>query len=415
MAASPGRLWIFNHHAATPDQSTGTRHFDLARELVGAGWKVTIFAAGFGHFSGREEQLRGWQLVRSEQRDGVEFVWLRTVPYRGNGIGRVLNMISYFVMALSVQTRFGRPTHVIGSTVHPLAAAAGLVVARWHRARFFFEIRDLWPQTLIDLGRITDDGLPARALRRLERYLVENAVAVLTVLPGTREYLEWRGIKPRRVAVIPNGVRIHAENAVPAQETSAASALRAAHVEGCFVLVYAGAHGIANGLDSVLTAAGRLRHRGHADIRIVLIGDGPEKERLESRANVEGLENVTFLPPLPKRTIPSLLAAADACLLHIGRSPVHRFGVSFNKLYDYMASGRPIVFACDVPDDPVRLAAAGISVRDDDADALADAIVAMRDTPAEERSSMGARARRYVEQHHATDSLARKLEAELTA
>ena len=146
------RVWIVNHYAATPDEPAGTRHYALARELVTRGHAVTIFAASFGHHSGRERRLASRSLYRSEWHDGVRFVWLRTLPYRGNTWRRPLNMLSFLVTFLVVQTREKAPDTVVGSTVHPFAALGGWVAARLRGADFVFEIRDLWPQTLVDLG-----------------------------------------------------------------------------------------------------------------------------------------------------------------------------------------------------------------------------------------------------------------------
>jgi len=411
------RLWIFNQYGAAPDQGASTRHYDLARELVGRGWEVTIFAAGFSHFSGREERLRGWQLSRSGTFDGVEFVWLRTVPYQRNDWRRALSMVVYSVMALLRQGRRRPPTHVIGYTVHPLAALVGLITARRHRVPFFFEIGDLWPQTLIDLGAISENGLATRAMRWLERYLAEHARAVISLMPRTADYFVERGVKVRELAVIPNGVPL--DEGTQSRASRAGSpvldTVRGFQADGSFVIVYAGAHGPANGLDTVLDAAALLRERDENEIRFVLVGHGPDRERLIDRCRREDLDNVVMLPPVSKDAIRPVLAQADACLVHVTRSPVHRYGngLTFNKPLDYMAAGRPVVFACDVPDDPVADAGAGISIQPHDPEAMAGAVLRLRDLSAAERDELGLRGRRYVAEHHDSAALARRLEVVL--
>jgi glycosyltransferase involved in cell wall biosynthesis len=406
------RLWIFNHHAAAPDQGTGTRHYDLASQLAQSGTEVTIFAAGFDHFTGREERLAGWQLFRTDVWNGVRFVWLRTVPYRHNDARRLLNMVSYAFAAIVVQSRFGRPSHVIGSTVHPLAALAAYLVARLHRARFFFEIRDLWPQTLIDLGTMREDSWPARGLRWLESFLAERAAGVIAVLPGAERYLAERGVRPRAILHLPNGVALAPESA----EAIAPSTRRLIdrigqwRSEGRFVIVYAGAHAIHNRLGVVLDAAARLR-ADDGRITFVLVGDGSEKAALSARLRNAPLENVVLHPPIPKSDVSTLLAAADACLLHMTGTPVYRYGVSFNKLFDYMASGRPVLFACESSNDPVREAGAGLSVAPDDPEAMARAARELSEMAAEEVARLGANGRRYVEEHHDIRELASRLAA----
>ena len=409
---TPERLWIFNHHAAAPDQSAGTRHYDLASRLVRRGIDVTIFAAGFNHFTGREERLRPWQLKRVEIVGGVRFVWVRTYPYRGNDFRRIASMGSYLVMSILAQIGHPRPTHVIGSTVHPLAAIAAYFVARARRAAFFFEIRDLWPQTLIDLGLIREGSLRATVLRAIERFLINRARAVIAVLPGIHDYIRDQRLEPRGVAYIPNGVDL-TKSAPLAATDPALARMRALRDAGRFVAIYAGSHALVNRLDVVLDAAALLLQRSGSSVHVVLAGDGRERPALEARAASLGLANVEFLGPVPKRNIPRLLEAADVCLLHVTASPVYRFGVSFNKLFDYLASRKPIVFACHSAYDPVAEAGCGLSIPPDDPAALADALDRLQRTPAAELDAMGRNGLRWVAQHHDMDELARSLLAAL--
>src|SRR3954447_4764908 len=143
MTSAGCSVWIVNHYADAPDRPSGTRHFDLARQLTARGRVVTIFASGFSHVTQREERLSKGRLFRRQTIGGVEFVWLRTLPYQGNTWRRQLNMLSFVLVFLLVQSRFPPPTAIIGSTVHPFAALAAWVVARARRTRFLFEIRDL--------------------------------------------------------------------------------------------------------------------------------------------------------------------------------------------------------------------------------------------------------------------------------
>jgi glycosyltransferase involved in cell wall biosynthesis len=404
------RVWIFNHHATAPDQGSGTRHFDLAVRMAAAGHQVTIFAAGFNHFTGREERLKGWQLYRADSWSGVRFVWLRTIPYRRNDLRRLLSMVSYLAVATMVQSRFGRPTHVIGSTVHPLAALAGYLVARWRGARYFFEIRDLWPQTLIDLGTIGERSAAAQVLRRLERFLVERSDGVIAVLPGVAAYLSEMGMRPVELLYLPNGVAPAGESADLLSDSTRELVERIGRwrSEGRFVILYAGSHGVHNRLSVVVDAARRLAAT-EPRIVIVLVGDGTEKADLAASLEAEPLDNVVLHAPVPKADVLSLLASADACLLHMTRTPVYRYGVSFNKLFDYMASGRPILFACEASNDPVAEGDAGLSVPPDDPEAMAKAAADLSRMSASDLARLGANGRRYVEAHHDIRELARQL------
>src|ERR1035437_9463471 len=208
--ASVNRVWIVNHYADAPDRPAGTRHFDLSRQLVARGQKITIFASAFSHGTGQDVRLTGWQLFRTEWFDGVQFVWLRTFPYRGNTWRRRVNMLSYLATFLVVQTRFANPDVVIGVTVQPFAALGAWLVARRRRARFIFEIGDLWPQTLVDLGAMREGSLGEILLRSIEAFLLRHASVVISLLPGVRDYLRERGLPADHVVYVPNGVDLEA-------------------------------------------------------------------------------------------------------------------------------------------------------------------------------------------------------------
>ncbi|MBT9253591.1 MAG: glycosyltransferase family 4 protein [Brockia lithotrophica] len=168
---------------------------------------------------------------------------------------------------------------------------------------------------------------------------------------------------------------------------------------------------MANDLDRVLDAAHLLQKGGNGKaIRFVLVGDGPEKERLMQRAREMGLHNVEFRDPVPKREVFRVLAEADAFLLLLKEAPVFRFGASPNKLYDYMAMGRPVIFAVNSPYNPVQESHSGITVSDASPEALAQAVHALASLPREEREAMGRRGRAYVEEHHSFPRLAEQLE-----
>jgi glycosyltransferase involved in cell wall biosynthesis len=401
-------LWIFNHYAGAPDTPGGTRHFDLARGLAGHGIPVTIFAAGFSHVTGTEARLARSRLYDIEIVDGVRFVWVRTLPYRGNTWRRLFNMLSYAAIVIVAQRRLRRPDAIIGSTVHPFAAAAALIAARLRGARFLFEIRDLWPQTLVDMGALAKGSLAARLMWWLEATLVRQAEVVITLLPGISAYLAQGGLPTDRVLYLPNGVKLRASSNPPAPP-GVTEVIRRLHAEGRFICGYLGAHGRANGLQTVLDAAAELQRQDDRLVHILLIGDGPEKEELVSSARSLGLRNVSFMDPVIKTAVPAVVQGFDAGILHLTDVDVFRYGISPNKLFDYMANRVPVVFACRSGNDPVLAAKAGLSVSSDDPKALAAAMTTLAGLSASARRRMGIAGRRYVVEHHDIDRIAARL------
>jgi glycosyltransferase involved in cell wall biosynthesis len=417
------RVWILNHYAGPPDRPGGTRHHSLGRALVRRGIEVTIFAASFGHATGREHKIRRRGLVLSESFDGVRFVWVRTFPYHGNTWRRMVNMVSYAIMVVLAQ--FGRPAPdvVIGSTVHPFAALAGWLIAKLRGARFQYEIRDLWPQTLVDLGALSPGSPLARVLWAIEAFLVRHAEIVIALLPGIPAYLEGRGLPCAHVHYLPNGADLAVADAPaaawepgrgedPLEPILADLARRRA--AGEVVFAYAGAHGRVNRLDTVLHAIDIANRQGGPPVRLLLVGDGPEKAALRSLAAELQLPNVEFVDPVPKDRMPELLGAIDVGVVHATETPVYRYGISFNKVFDYMAARKPIAFACKTFNDPVATSGAGMSVAPDDAEALAGAFVSLATASSDERRRMGDAGRAFVEREHDFATIGAKL-AELIA
>jgi glycosyltransferase involved in cell wall biosynthesis len=402
---------MVNHYADAPDRPNGTRHFDLARQLVRRGHDVTIFAAGFSHVTGRDDRIPAGRFFRTETFDDVRFVWLRTVAYRGNTWRRQLNMLSFVVAFLVVSTRERRPSVIIGSTVHPFAALGAWLTSVLRRARFVFEIRDLWPQTLIDLGALPEGSFRERLLRRIEAFLVRRADLVITLLPGMRDYLDGRGLPSDHVRYLPNGVDLEAFDATDAASQRAAEPIVAAadamRADGRFVIGYVGSLGRVNRLDVVLEAAAEAERRAPGRIGLVVVGDGPERDDLAAQADGRSR---TLLHAVPKRAVGTVLRHLDAAVVHTTRTPVYRYGISFNKLFEYLAAGRPVLFATESAYDPVASVGAGVTVAPDDPLALGAAMLEMAALDDEARAAMGAAGRRYVEREHDIARLADTLD-----
>lgn len=401
------QVWILNHYAQEPGGAGGTRHFHLAEHLHLFGWQATIIAASVEHQSGRQ-RLEADERQRCDHFKGVSFLWVRTPNYQGNGGGRMRNMLAYTWRLLQKKTtrELPRPDVVIGSSVHLFAAVAAALLARRHKVPFVFEVRDLWPQTLVDMGRLQDGSFTTWALRKLELWLYRRAARTVVLLPRAWEYIVPLGIPKEHVVWIPNGVdlSLFPRSQLPQRDASEP-----------FTLMYFGAHGEANGLENVLEAMKLVQQRQLAQpqsprVRLRMIGDGPLKFALTQHAQRLGLNNVSFESSMPKNEIPALAAQADAFVIAVLDLPkLYRYGISMNKLFDYLAAGRPIVMASDAANDPVRDAQSGFTVRAGQPEQLADAIQKMALLPFEERQGMGRAGREYVEKNHGFEELSSRL------
>jgi glycosyltransferase involved in cell wall biosynthesis len=399
-------LWILNHYAITPDMPGGARHYELAKRLIQKGYTVTIFASSFNHMLHQEMRLQADQPYAVEEVDGVRFVWLRTRPYQRNDWRRALNMAQYTFRAYRQGKRLPhsnlgipRPDVIIGSSVHPFAVLSALRLARRFKAHFITEIRDLWPQTLVDFGKYRSRHPLVMALRQLESYLYRRSELVITLLSAASNYIQSRGVAPEKIAWIPNGV----------DTNSYALYGGPAATHDLFEVRYVGSHGIANNLDLMLDAASLLQQAGQHHIRFISVGDGPERPRLMERARSLGLTGFEFRGPVPHNQVPQVLAEASALAITPPAADVYQYGLSPNKLYEYMAAGRPVIQACNPPHNLVELSGCGITTRAGDPQELADAILRLYRMSPQDRQAMGTRGRDYVRQHHDWSILSEQL------
>jgi glycosyltransferase involved in cell wall biosynthesis len=398
------RVWIVNHHADPPD-GFATRSFDIARRLVERGHPTTIFLSNFNHYLFRDMRDFGWWPWKAELVDGVTLVWIRTPAYARNDIKRVMNMVSFAIGAIIQGTiRRERPDVVIGVSVHPLAALAGYVIARLRRARFFVEVTDLWPETLIQFGRLRRGSLAARLMLGLERFLYRRAERILMLWRDTRDYVESIGVPAEKIVWLPHGVELARYEGLTAYEGAPRPPFR---------VVYLGSFVSGMSLDTIIDAAAELKSRGRRDIEFRLVGAGTQRDELIERATSLSLDNVTFPDAVPKAEIAQVLNQADAFIYGLQDLPLYQYGMSTNKVMDYLASARPIVFFGNSSYDPVAIAEAGISLPPGDAVALASAIERLVGMSPKERVAMGERGRAYLLEHHTIPALTDRLLAAL--
>ena len=207
-------IWILNHYAITPDLPGGTRHFDFGKELAKRGHKVTIFASSFRHSLFKETKLYGNSNYAIDKiSDGFRFVWVKTVPYKVNNWKRVLNMLSYSwrVYETAKFLSLERPDVIVGSSVHLFAVLTAYLLSLHFRAHFIMEVRDLWPQTLVNMG-ISKWHPFVVSLSFLEKFLYRRARKIITLLPKAHKYIESLAISTEKVVWISNGVDLSTFN-----------------------------------------------------------------------------------------------------------------------------------------------------------------------------------------------------------
>ncbi len=398
---------MINHYAGTTRYGMEYRSHYLAREWARLGHGVTVVGASRSHLRIEQPRLSG--SILEEEFEGVHYVWLRTPDYHGNGMGRVLNILAFLAQLRRYRGRLARrwtPQVVIAASTYRFEVFSARAIARQCQARLIYEVRDLWPLTQIEVGGMSPWHPFVVALQRAENYAYRHADRVVCSLPGAEEHLRRHGLAAGRFTYIPNGIDVQLWGShplpLPAEHAGALAALRA---QGRFLVGYAGMHGEANGLDTLVDAAAILKEQ---PIAFVLVGQGSEKVRLQEKAKRLDLDAVKFLPAVVKASIPPLLDGMDALYLGWRKQPIYRFGISPNKLLDYMMAGKPVVHAVAAANDPVAESGCGISCTPDDPAALAGALRELLGRSPQERAAMGRRGREHVLAHYDYSVLARQ-------
>ncbi len=394
-------ILLIHQAFAALDEPGGTRHHEMALQLAARGHRVTVIASPVSYLTGSAATTRIPWLQRQEGGPGVTI--LRAYTYRAlhrSFVHRVFSFVSFMVSSFFIGLGVKDVDLVWGTSPPIFQGVTAWLLARLKRARFLFEIRDLWPAFAEAVGVLTNPQLIS-ASRALERFLYLRADQLMVNSPGFIEHIRKRG--GENVVLVPNGA-----DASMFDPGADGAAFRQAHsLQDKFVALYAGAHGMSNDLDVVLDCAAILRDK--PQIALVLLGDGKEKTRLQARAAEMGLTNLHFVPPLPKADMKEALAAADACIAIL--KPVEMYKTVYpNKVFDYMAAGRPLVLAIDgVARQVVELADCGVFAQPGDPQVLAEAIGGLAADPQQARQ-MGARGRAYLEAHFDREKLAGKLE-----
>jgi len=398
------KILIVNHYAGSPRYGMEYRPYYFAKEWIRAGHYVTIISSSFSHL--RFNQPACDRPITYEYIEGIKYFWLKTPEYHGNNLRRIVNMISFAMQVLIKTIPFEKPDIVIDSSTYPLTIFGLHKIARKFSSKLIFEVHDLWPLSPMELGGFSKWHPFILVMQYAENYAYKHADRVVSIVPKAKEYMVAHGMSPDKFVYIPNGINTSAwqlSDSLPKEHKNLLTKLKR---RGKFIVGYAGAHGIANALQYFVETARLLKKNDK--INFLLVGQGPMKKDLQSFAEREKLNNVSFLPVVPKINIPDIFRYVDIFYIAANRNPLYRFGVSPNKMFDYMLAGKPIINAIDAGNDLVTESGCGISVPPEDPQAIADAIFQFTLMSQEERTAMGQRGHEYVKSHHDYLVLAKK-------
>ena len=387
------RIIIVTHYFPPETGAPQARLSALAAAWAADGDDVTVLTGMPNHPTGVVPPEYRGAIRRRERRDGYRVLrtWLYATPNEGV-VRKTVCHLSFMITSVLLGWRASGPADVVVvSSPTFFAIGAGWLLARLKRARLVVEVRDLWPAIFTELGVLTSRPV-IRVLERLELAAYAAADTVIVVSDGFRADLIGRGVPADKVHTIRNGVRLGEFD--PGAPADAGLRARLGAGPGHCLVLYAGTHGISQGLASVAEAAARLTGE---PIRFAFVGEGADKQRLRQRVTELGLRNVTLLSGVPHEQVPALLAAADICLVPLRDMPLFSSFIP-SKMFEYLAAGRPVIGAMAGEAAQILREAGARVVPPADSGALADAIRALAADP-QRRQPMGRQGRCYVEEH----------------
>jgi len=392
-------ITIINQYIGSPYHGMEYRHYYLAKNLLQQGYKVTLVSGSYSHLFSEAPQVE--ENITREIIDGIEYLWVKTPKYRSSkSVGRIWNMLVFawrlkFIKEIS-------PSHIIVSSPSLFPVKIGRKLADKFKTKFLFEVRDIWPLTLIELSNLSPFHPLVIYMRYYEKFAYRRADKIISLLPTAKKHYESLGMSSEKFVYLPNGIEMDSR-----EDIICSSHIEKQIPKDKFVIAYSGTIGIANNLDYLIDAAYACKNE--TDIAFVLVGQGGEKERLLQRTKELNLSNIYFLSPIKKNEVLGFLSVVDVAFISLLPEKIFRFGVSPNKIFDYMYAKKPIIWAIEAGNNLVKDAECGISVLLNDTEQLKDAVIKLKNMSSNERMELGENGYNFVTRYHSYKMLSRKL------
>jgi len=368
------------------------RPYYLAKEWKRAGYNVCIITANYSHLRQNNPQKKKTGDV--EDIDGISYYWINTNRYKNNGIARFLSIFKFCVTiilsAKKIVKQFS-PDFVIASSTYPFDIFPAKRISNLANAKLIHELHDMWPLSLIELGGMSEKHIFVQLVKKAESYIYNNIDAEISILANTKDYMVKHGLLPSKFFHVPNGIAI--ETVSICQELSPSNRIFVESIKqkGKFICCYFGSHTKSYGLDLLLEAK-----RECENIALLYVGDGYHKKDLIKSVEDKKITDVYFMDSIPKGEIQSLLKMVDCIYVGTNGSIIFRYGISMNKLYDAMYSGKPILLLADSPNNIIQVSQCGKVVFPISIEKLKEALLEMSNLNRVELDEMGERGHNFV-------------------
>ncbi|MEL3901245.1 MAG: glycosyltransferase family 4 protein [Treponema phagedenis] len=401
-------ILFISHYAGSPDMGMVFRPYYFAKEWIRLGHSVTIITSSFTHI--RKTNPSVLHDFEESKIDGITYVWIKTPQYRKT-FGRVFNIFTFVFKLKSKVKQIAEKYHpniVISSSTYNFDIFSAIKIARYSNAKLVYEVRDLWPLTPIELGGYSKYHPFIILMQYAENTAYKKADSVVSVLPVVHEYMKNHGLDLKKLLILPNGILTDMWLDSCISSDSISSDIRLCYEIqkeiGNIIVGYIGSFGKMYSLDAFIEAAYILKEK---KVGFMLVGSGEQYSSLIEKVKSYDLKNVFIFEPIEKSHIPLLLSLFDIGYVGFLYKNLFRFGVSPNKMMDYMMAGKPIINAIKAGNDPVMNADCGITVEPENPKAIADGILKLAALSPEARDEMGRRGRDYILKNQTYDILAK--------
>lgn len=407
-------IWIIDHYSSEPKYGGISRQYDFARELGMRGYRVVVISSSFCHFTHRYISKKNIKI--SQLAKNIHYVYIKTSSYYSNkGIGRARSMISFLIKVLRYEAiiakKYGNPDVVTGCSVHPLAWLAAYHIAKKYNIRFIAEVRDFWPQIWIASGIKKPMNPMVLFFGAIQKWVYKHADRIIYSLNhGDRYLCDELGVPKNKIFLIgqPMDCKRFDTNKeklylLPPQIYN--------FISNGFICSFAGYYMAYEGVYVMLEALRILESRD-LPVKMVFVGSGQEKEGMLNYIKENKLQNALIYDRIPKEVIPVLISCSDVCMAHLavqGHKEVYQYGVSKNKINEYLYSGACTLYGSFYHDDEVSESGGGIVFEPYKASDLADKIEQVYYMTEEERRQYGIRGREYIKNNHSVEILADKM------
>ncbi len=398
-------ILLINHYAGSPTMGMEYRPYYLAQEWIKLGHNVTIIAANNSHI--RQVNPEMHEDFIHEDIDNINYIWVKTPNYKGNGTSRVKNIFSFvfklYRRAKSLSKTI-KPDVVIASSTYTSDNYVARKIARLSKAKYIYEVHDLWPLSPMELGNMSKYHPFIMLMQHGENYAYKHSDTVISMLPCTQDHMKSHGLDLSKWEYVPNGINIDEWKVAQKLNTNTSNIINKIKSDYSTIVAYTGTLGLANALDHFIKASEDFK-----DVAFVLVGKGPEKDKLSELIKNNDYKNVFILDAISKLEIPDLLQNFDYLYIGLKRQPLFRFGISPNKLIDYMMAAKPIIQAIDAGNNVVEEAKCGIHVEPENPKAIADAIQKLNKMSEAELQKMGQNGKKFVLENHDYKVLAKRM------